>query len=489
MLLIGMADGVAAAPTLRDFGYRSMWCDNNPRMSAQNNLATNQRPMLVIVVQFDAIGPLDHDINYYSNFVFKSQAMPSKQSISGYFNAVSNGRFSWKPGSVIGPIHLNKWHEWNQIQNRTGLKDGPVTALWASNVVWQAMQVNPGAFEACDTDGNGWVTQDEGQVAIFSNENAFIGGTYYHAVGYRECYDVPINLCKVGWSGNVAEFVDWTDFATACHEVGHSLGCEDIYPGGGNAGVSVMGSTGGTNDTWICYMDPWHRMRAGWCEPRVYDLRSSSNAWITAAQVDTNSNAPIILWDSASNASRFWMLEFRNPNLGGYDRDAGRFWHPNTNGLALWYVAQNANHSLVVTVVENWDSTNVYRVDLNCGPGSPPDRGNGSLWGSDTVTRDLSSPFASEGTLPIRVRVDPFAPTATRLHVTWGRPDVWVDFSYAWDDGNGSEWDPFITLARGVAGVLPGGTIHVVAGHSPEKLRITKPLHIQSKNGIATIGR
>ena len=489
-LVTCLASGTAFGVTITNFGYRSMWCENNARMTTTNNLALAPRPLIAIVVQFDEVGVLNHDVHYYSNFVFCADAMTPKQSLAGYFSAVSNGRFTWKPGAVIGPLHLNADSRWNSIRTLLGITNnqdnGSVDAYWSSNVVSRAMLANPGAFEACDKDGNGWDTKDEVQVLIFSNEDGTIDGEHYHAVGSRPCNDVPASgTCSVGWAGSVAELVDWTDFGTACHEVSHCLGTEDIYPPGGrNTGVSVMGGTGGSNDMQTCYLDPWHRMPAGWCEPRIYDMNFSSNAWIAAAQIAA-SNTPVILWDSRSYSyNAFWMLEFRNPNLGGYDHDAGWRGFPNTNGLALWYVKQKDNHNLdLYTTPDSY----TFRLDLNCGPDWY--LGNGALWGSDAVTRNLSPIFGYENAVGIAIHIDQFISTAAGLHVEWGPYEVWVDFAYKGTYEEGTQHYPMKTLTNGVATVLPGGTVIIEAGHSPETLRITKKVRLQSFGGAATIGR
>ena len=65
---------------------------------------------------------------------------------------------------------------------------------------------------------------------------------------------------------------------------------------------------------------------------------------------------------------------------------------------------------------------------------------------------------------------------------------IWVAFGGT-DQGDGSYWSPYNTLARGANGVHPRGTIMIKGpGSSPETLRIAKPMTIRAIGGIAEIG-
>ncbi len=68
-----------------------------------------------------------------------------------------------------------------------------------------------------------------------------------------------------------------------------------------------------------------------------------------------------------------------------------------------------------------------------------------------------------------------------------GAPLVYVDFSH---DGleSGADAEPFSTLAEGVAGVSPAGTIRIFPGDSGETPTISKSVRIESSGGLVRIG-
>jgi subtilase family serine protease len=67
---------------------------------------------------------------------------------------------------------------------------------------------------------------------------------------------------------------------------------------------------------------------------------------------------------------------------------------------------------------------------------------------------------------------------------------VFVDFNYSGSPQNGNYDTPYNTIANGVSGVTPGGTIIIkTAGSSTETPTISKPMTITASDGAATIGQ
>jgi hypothetical protein len=88
-------------------------------------------------------------------------------------------------------------------------------------------------------------------------------------------------------------------------------------------------------------------MRLGWCEPRIVSLRSSDSAVIPAAQFQ-QPDAPVLLFDPVRGMSEFYLLEYRTNNTSiqaGFDADVSQ------QGLLIWHVWQNPDHSPVLTSV------------------------------------------------------------------------------------------------------------------------------------------
>ena len=77
--------------TLQEFGYQ--------RMTVNGQLPRGSRALLVIIANFVGGNPLAHDVSYYDDFTFNLLRRPS---VNSYFKEVSNERFVWSRGGVIG---------------------------------------------------------------------------------------------------------------------------------------------------------------------------------------------------------------------------------------------------------------------------------------------------------------------------------------------------------------------------------------------------
>src|SRR5262249_53820182 len=89
------------------------------------------------------------------------------------------------------------------------------------------------------------------------------------------------------------------------------------------------------------HLDPWHKMQLGWSEPRIRSVHDIGVEAISAAQL-SDPNAPVLLYNPACGNSEFFLLEYRtrtSPVGAGYDKNAAG------NGLAIWHIKQEANHS------------------------------------------------------------------------------------------------------------------------------------------------
>jgi hypothetical protein len=64
---------------------------------------------------------------------------------------------------------------------------------------------------------------------------------------------------------------------------------------------------------------------------------------------------------------------------------------------------------------------------------------------------------------------------------------IWVDFTYAGIE-DGSEANPFNTLAEGRDFVTPAGTVYLKAGTTAEAIRVTKAMRLEAPSGTARAG-
>src|SRR5436190_10993499 len=126
----------AGAATWQDFGYQNM--------KVNGVLATGSRPLLVILVNFAGYPQLADPPSYFADLIFNTSRFPS---FNGYFQAVSNGRFSYANAGVIGPLSLPA--------AETEKNWGPLPAAdtpYCSNIVYKAMISSPSTFANYDAN-------------------------------------------------------------------------------------------------------------------------------------------------------------------------------------------------------------------------------------------------------------------------------------------------------------------------------------------------
>ena len=486
--------GTALAVTLQDFGYQ--------HMNVNGKLAIGTRPLLLIVANFagetnsdGTAAPLPHDAAYYDNLVFNQAANPT---VTGYFSAMSNGRFSWTRAGVVSlSLPQSAWDStWPGPGGDPG-HDQP----YMSNIVYQAMlATNQFNFKAYD-NGDHHITLDELGILIIGNDFTACRDTGVPVTSPDGTYDwgqgSDLRSCRIGTDKDTD-----TAFIVMNEEFEETLGTPDIY------GDQKWNTSLTPQAAYICnencfysyYLDPWNRMSLGWCSPHIISMATGGVVTIPAAQAG-DPTAPVILYDSAHGTNEYWILEYRtqtSPYGSGYDANVAAF-APSTNryGLAVWHIQQNGNHDLVGTV-KNDITGGVQQADWNEGPpnlkwGSP------ALWGSDSITPPLTWWNGDNTGMSL-------TPSATHLHVrpfSQGDGSItvevltagvdWVDFNYSiFSPQLGTFANPYSTLTEGVSGLpygTPTNTIYIKPGNSPETMTISKPMTITAVGGAATVGK
>lgn len=336
-LCLLLAELSARGATLADFGYDRF----DPPSS---------RFLLVLLANFT--NHADHPFrfgtdygaatNYYDNWVFNPTNQPD--SLNGYFNEISNGRFTWRRGGTI-MVLLSTNQSWASYEARTG-DGGLANLLYSSNLVHQAMitnQSNSFSFTDYDADHDTNVTATELTILSISNDDTFGGGV-------RGAGTVQPPGYPVSFSGSVALTpFDW-GLGTFAHELIHRLEAPrslDLY-GESCLGkyLNVMSCSMAASE--ICHVDPWHKLQFAWSEPVIASLRTGGVFTLPAAQLG-RSNAPLILYDASPANTRgvkeFFLLEYRTPTVstigGGYDKSVP------AAGLVIWHVAHQADNSPV----------------------------------------------------------------------------------------------------------------------------------------------
>jgi M6 family metalloprotease-like protein len=114
-------------------------------------------------------------------------------------------------------------------------------------------------------------------------------------------------------------------------------------------------------------------------------------------------------------------------------------------------------------------------------------RGRGRAWHPGEVTPPLRWYDGTES--PTRLAVLPGEPYADSLSVEIrANYDVWVDFAYTGTE-DGTFAHPYNTFSDGASVVWPTGTLHLKAGSSPERPRVTKPMKLEAHGGPVMLGR
>jgi len=187
--------------------------------------------------------------------------------------------------------------------------------------------------------------------------------------------------------------------------------------------MSLMSCTmgRGADDRDTFHLDPWHKIVLGWVGPRVYDLRGPGNCVTLKAPPALGDwverdHRPVLLYDASRGRNEYFIVEFRNPEVVPYDRDA------RDSGVAVWYVQTDGGPTRLAQVPlqgRNGGATEPANFLVNAPDGSPfAARGNTPLW------RNAHGTFALEwldrSDSGVRLRVEAFARDATELRIEWG---------------------------------------------------------------------
>jgi hypothetical protein len=187
-----------------------------------------------------------------------------------------------------------------------------------------------------------------------------------------------------------------------------------------------MGGTGGnTPDAEeIFHLDPWHKMRVGWIEPRLYTMGKPGTAQLVAQHVplavEPERKRPIILYDPAKGASEFFMLEYRTPNRLAYDRNVA------SSGLVIWHVAYD-HHGLIMEQTSERKNCHdeLVKVPTMYARGAPDWRQGGSK-AYTSADGEIAFKWMNGQDTGIRVMVAPHKPADATITINWSAPDTTI---------------------------------------------------------------
>ncbi|HEX5220918.1 MAG TPA: hypothetical protein VFZ59_15215 [Verrucomicrobiae bacterium] len=462
--------------TLDDFGYQ--------KMKVNGQLALGARPTLVILLDLANTGTFAHPTSYYDDLVFNffNTTPAGVRSVNGFFMENSHGRFflNRAGAGIIGPLQLNATDRAMATTNDVARGGIAINAAVAAGF----------NFAPYDANEDGTITAPEVMVMIFDNLTPNDSGAarWANPTGPTNSLPfVPPGSSKA-ISMSVGLLTQRVSFGTLCHEVSHIIGTKDLYgvwsvTCHGNQ-YNLMSCTITNADDMATFgLDAWHKLQLGWVEPRIRNVGAGGIESITAAQLLSATDAPIILYDPAHGTGEFFLIEYRtrtSPWGSGYDANIP------TSGLGIWHVV----HKPDFTIYE-WAGLG-QSVWLQGQPSLQRGQDANQLWTSGTTTPPLF--WMPDGTnsmsLATYIRVRPFTSGAGSITVEWVTgSDTWVHFSYVGSE-NGTFANPFNTFAEGVAAASYGGFIKLKPGSSAETVNnLSKALVLEAVGGAVTIGQ
>jgi M6 family metalloprotease-like protein len=245
-------------------------------------------------------------------------------SVAGYYAEVSAGKFTFTRAGLIGPL----------VASVKGKPPLEVARLALAAAAHQGFD-----FTAFDSDRDHRVAANELAVLVIVSGPG--RGWQNLAPADRE-FAIPSQ--DVAFTGRLAIVGENDGLATVNRELFHVIQPEAIDLDGSpqkcfslNRGLSLMAAVNSSNPRQTMHLDPWHKMQAGWIEPRVVVMGSAGKAKLAAQHLSLPGNGdlkrPLLFYDGTRGTSEFFLMEYRTRSALGFDQDVG------TSGLVIWHVA------------------------------------------------------------------------------------------------------------------------------------------------------
>ncbi len=362
-LLFQAGPSDAASPADK-FGYGTMkW---------NGKAAVGRRPLLVVLGDFqDVRFHAPHNAAYYDQLLFGNRRSSSNPSLNAYFTNASGGKFTFVKAGIVGPVrsvpmgsnaaderfHLCAINP--RVNGRRMCPQQDASWTWEMHLDGMIQEVSRRRlfnFAPYDRNRDGTVTSDELTILYIGAEPRMVGGRPANPRLQYTCencgaardrnFDLPGTRLRYG--GKIMSAGEGVGFATLAHELAHTLGTIDVYGAGFrlNGWATLMSGTMGAVDSpFATYLDPWHRMRLGWIEPRVFTFRQEGQAKLVAPQLGGRDTRPILLHSPTKGPNEYFLIEYRTKALGAMDRinwAGGR-----DRGVLIWHVRTNDDHVLL----------------------------------------------------------------------------------------------------------------------------------------------
>jgi M6 family metalloprotease-like protein len=202
------------------------------------------------------------------------------------------------------------------------------TKLIEAAVTAASVQHDLGRYDVVvDGDGDGQVRGEELTILVLDDST---GADWGQAVEWSSLPFAQGGYFR-GWiaaAGGGASLFTWL------HELGHTLGADDLYGNGANHRTSLYGAAPTLTGT--IHLDAWHKLRLGWLRPDVVDLRNERTGSRFLHCDDTELaelEGSILFHDPDRGTDQYFLAEARCDR--GYDAETNRA------GVAIWQVVQS----------------------------------------------------------------------------------------------------------------------------------------------------
>lgn len=254
-------------------------------------------------------------------------------NLAAYFDEMSGGEFTWTEADVIGPLMVNA----NIIEASSGTVVESRRAKLRKDAI-KAASNNGFDFSSFDRDGDNIITPYELGVVIFLPDPSPAGSFSGEAQTKSGTVKVPGGP-RVDWKAPA--ITEAISLETLAHEMVHALASgvdHDIY--GSRSFYSSLMSGWANADSNLRHLDPWHKMRLGWGQPRIEVI----SPYIPGSSQRLNGPAirpsgSIIFHDVSRPTFRNWrdyelfLMEFRASSYPANDYDISVV----DDGIVLWY--------------------------------------------------------------------------------------------------------------------------------------------------------
>jgi M6 family metalloprotease-like protein len=309
------------------------------------------KKILVILVNFTNMSMSSGASTYWNNAIFNTGA----SSVAKYYQDNSYSSVSISPvthtqaGSPSGVLTVNLAQNHPNCGNISGCNYATESAWINGALAAAAPYVN---FPSLDTNGDGTISVDEALIYFVlagyetSAGSGLTPNIWAHAWGGSGVAVSGKNINHWALNGEMYNASIRMQMGVIAHEAGHAMGgLPDLYDiSGNNQGLGVfsimasgswggqVGETGGATPSGL---DAWSRQYLGWSTPRT----PSNGTTVSFASPQTDAQSTVLMMNSASSTSEFWLVENRPPV--GWDAGMYRYLGTWTGGLLIQHIDLN----------------------------------------------------------------------------------------------------------------------------------------------------